>query len=84
MAEFSADPRGFPLATPSGLVEIASQAYAREYSRSTAEGTTVRQLHSELLRAEHLPFLKTLNIAHYDPMLQSCYWHPRTDNNGEV
>ena len=28
---------------------------------------TKRSLHSELLREEHLPFLRELNISHYDP-----------------
>jgi len=30
LADFTADPRRFPLSTPSGLVEIASQDFARE------------------------------------------------------
>lgn len=74
VAKFYGDPAGprgvgicddfagmFP---PEVFAEFVAPYWEDVYSRQQA---TERHLHSELLREEHLPFLRDLNIAVFDP-----------------
>jgi len=62
-------PRGIPddfagMLPPKLFGEFVAPYWNRIYDGLKA---TDRNLHSELLREEHLPFLRNLNIKHYDP-----------------
>jgi len=50
--------------SPAQFHEFVAPYWDRIYS---GQGATERHLHSELLRLEHLPFLKQLGITVYDP-----------------
>jgi hypothetical protein len=50
--------------SPAQFGEFVAPYWDRIYS---SQGATERHLHSELLRLEHLPFLKQLGITVYDP-----------------
>ncbi|MDD5482094.1 MAG: uroporphyrinogen decarboxylase family protein [Kiritimatiellae bacterium] len=62
-------PRGIPddfagMLPPAIFGEFVVPYWNRVYEGLNA---TERNLHSELLREKHLPFLRELNISHYDP-----------------
>jgi uroporphyrinogen-III decarboxylase len=70
---FAADRRPGPIWMPDDFAGMFPPPLFREFvvpyweMYYTGMRATTRHLHSELLRADHLPFLKTLGIASYDP-----------------